>query len=121
MLDLTFSPSPDVTVVLNVLLDIYERRINQNARNPTEHAVRSIKVNFSDITLPTYFSQTDPNSRFVANEQFQALERAGLVKLAWITGETGHLLESVILKTEHATRAYQLLNRSAKTTQQKVL
>jgi len=126
MMEISFTPSRDVSVVLSALLDIFERRTTQAAKSLTEHAIRSIKVNFSDTALPTYFSQTDPNSRFIANEQFQILERADLVKLIWIPGETGHLLEAVILKTEHTTynpvaervgRIYQLLNRSAKTDQ----
>jgi len=117
MAGLTFSPSADVTVVLNHLLDIYERRISQAAKSSTEHATRVIKINLSDIPLPSYFSQTDPTARLTANEQFAALEKAGLLKLTWFPGETGHLLESITLKTEHATRAYELLHRSAKTDQ----
>lgn len=120
-MELTFSPSADVVVVLNALLDIFERRTTQTAKSSTEHATRSIKVVLADTSLPAYFSQIDPTPRITANEQFTALERAGLVKITWLPGETGHILQSVKLETEHATRAYQLLNRSAKTSQQKAL
>lgn len=113
MTEISFTPSPDVSIVLNALLDIFERR-----KSPE---TRSIKVNFTDLQLPSYFSQTEPTPRTTANEQFIALEKAGLLKLAWLPGETGHLLASVTLKTEHATRIYQLLNRNAKATQQKTL
>lgn len=113
MTEISFTPSPDVSIVLNALLDIFERR-----KSPK---TRSIKVNFTDLQLPSYFSQTEPTPRTTANEQFIALEKAGLLKLAWLPGETGHLLASVTLKTEHATRIYQLLNRNAKATQQKTL
>jgi hypothetical protein len=108
-MEISFAPSPDITVVLNTLLDIFERR-----KNPS---TRFIKVSFTDVRLPSYFSQTEPEPRFAANEQLQILERAGLVKLVWVPGETGHLIDSVILKTEHATRIYELLNRSAITDQ----
>lgn len=126
MVEITFSPSPDVIVVLNNLLDIYERRISKNGTYPfgAKQSGRSIKVNLTDISLPCYYSQIDPHARFIANEQLQTLERVGLVKLVWIPGETGHLLEAVILKTEQAAdnlaaerSLYQLLQRSAKTDQ----
>ncbi len=113
-MEISFSPSPDVTIVLNTLLDIYERRKSPEAR--------SIKISIVDLQLPAYFSQTDPAARLTANEQFLALEKAGLLKLTWLPGETGHLLESIILKTEHtipqrsgvdALRIYELLHRPA--------
>jgi len=130
MMELSFIPSPDVIVVLNALLDIYERRTTQNAQHPTEHATyhpeaprsgRAIKLNLIDISLPSYFSQTDPTPRILANEQFIALERAGFLHLGWIPGETGHLLQFATLQTEQATSIYALIRRSAKTSQQKAL
>ncbi len=121
MSEISFSPSPDVTIVLNALLDIFERRTTQNAKSSTEHATRTIKVVFADISLPAYFSQTDPTPRLIANEQFIALEKVGALKLTWIPGETGHLLQSITLQTEHAICLYQLLNRLAKINQQKTL
>ena len=108
-MEVSFTPSPDVAIVLNTLLDIFERR-----KNLTVH---SIKVACTDIHLPTYFSQTEPEPRLTANEQFQILEQANLVKLVWVPGETSHLLDSVILKTEYATHIYKLLHRSAITDQ----
>jgi hypothetical protein len=112
-MEISFIPAPDVSMVLNTLLDIFERR-----KTPEAH---SIKVNIADLQLPAYFSQTEPNARLSANEQLQILERANLLKLDWLPGEVGHLLKSVILKTEHATRIYQLLHRSPKAAQQKTL
>jgi hypothetical protein len=120
-MDISFTPSLDVALVLNALLDTYERRITQNAKPSTEHVIRAIKVSLPDLTLPGYFSQTDPTARLVANEQFQILERANCLKLAWLPGETGHLLELVTLNTEPVTRIYELLHRPAKTSQQKTL
>jgi len=101
-----FTPSPDVSVALNALLDIFEHRKSPEAR--------VIKVNLADLRLPSYFSQTDPAARLTANEQFAALEKAGLLKLTWLPGETRHLLQSVTLNAEQATRVYELLHRSAK-------
>lgn len=126
MLELTFSPSADVIVVLHALLDIYERRTTQNARSSTEHATRypeaqqsgrAIKVSLTDLALPSYFSQLDPTPRILANEQFTVLERAGFLRLGWIPGETGHLLQFAKLQTEHAASVYALIHRSAKTDQ----
>lgn len=107
-MELSFTPSPDVNVVLNVLLDILERR--------AEHTTRSIKVTLTTLPLPGYFSQTNPEPRLVANEQFSLLEKQGLLQLTWLPGETGHLLHSVTLpKTEHGirnTEIFQLLSRT---------
>lgn len=108
-----FTPSPDVIVVLNALLDIFERRKSLETR--------AIRVNLADFQLPFYFSQTDPVARLIANEQFTALEKTGLLKLTWLPGESGHLLQSVTLKTEYAAQTYEILHRPAKTTQQKTL
>ncbi|MEI7846623.1 MAG: hypothetical protein WCK35_12545 [Chloroflexota bacterium] len=111
--EITFSPSPDVSVVLNTLLDIFERRKTQIAKAATERAIRTIKVVIADTPLPAYFSQTDPTPRITANDQFKMLARAGILKLNWVPGETGHILEAVVLEIEHATLIYQLLNRTA--------
>ena len=99
-MEVSFSPSPDVAVVLNALLDIFERRAAQNGTHTTQH--RSIKVTLVNISIPTYFSQIDPTPRLIANEQFTLLEKSGLLKLTWLPGETGYLLQSISL-TEHAT------------------
>jgi hypothetical protein len=102
MMELTFSPSADVIVVLNALLDIFERRATQNAKSSTEHVTRAIRITISEIDLPSYFSQLDPTPRILANEQLTALERSGFLRLGWVPGETGHLLQFATLQTEHA-------------------
>ncbi len=103
-MEVSFIPSPDVAVVLNALLDILERRASQNGTRATQHS-RSIKVTLADLPLPNYFSQANPEPRITANEQLIHLEKSGLIRLTWIPGETGHLLQSITLpKTEHATR-----------------
>jgi hypothetical protein len=106
-MELSFVPTPDVSVVLNALLDILERR--------TEHTTRSIKVSLTTLPLPGYFSQANPEPRLLANEQFSLLEKKGLLQLTWIPGETGHLLQSIALpKTEHGIRnkeIFQFLSR----------
>jgi hypothetical protein len=120
-MEISFTPSPDVSVVLNTLLDIFERRTSQASKSQTEHATRAIRVNLSGISLPSYFSQTDPLARLTANEQFTALEKAGLLQLTWFPGETGHLLQSVTLKTEYATRVYNIIRRPPKASQHRTL
>ena len=102
---LSFTPSKDVAMVIKALLDSLERRAAQNAKRDTPsepHTPRSIKVSVHDLPLPSYFSQTDPTPRLVANEQFQTLEQAGLLRLEWIPGETGHLLQTIYLSSQSA-------------------
>ena len=105
-MEISFTPSPDVAVIIHAILDKFENRIQRN----TQHSPRSIKILLTDIPLPSYFSQTDPSPRLIANDQLTQLERAGLLQLTWLPGETGHLLQSAGLQTEHAT-LYTLLNR----------
>ena len=49
-----FIPTPDVTAILNHLLDIYERR-----GGTPKQAIR-IKIDEIATTLAGYYSQTDP-------------------------------------------------------------
>lgn len=111
-MEITFTPSPDVSVVLNALLDILERRLPRG----TEHATRSIKVILANLPLPNYFSQANPEPRLISNEQFSLLEKHGLLQLTWIPGETGHLLQSITLpKTKDGIRTaeiFQILSRT---------
>lgn len=100
-----FSPCPDATVILNALLDIYERH------DPTRPFTRAIRVRLDELDLPGYASQLDPAPRQTANEQMQALERRGFVRLAWLPGETGHLLDAVTLFPEHAAGLFPWLGR----------
>jgi hypothetical protein len=97
-----FKPSPDVAAVLNHLLDVFERR-----DGAPKQAVRARLEQIAE-TLPGYYSQVDPHPRLVANEQFIALERQGWVHLAWQPAQTGHLLESVTLVTDHVETLYTL-------------
>jgi len=118
--ELSFIPSLDVVIIINTLLDKLENRIQRNISSRsvaewTQHSPRSIKITLTDIPLPTYFSQTDPSPRLIANDQLTRLEKAGLLTLTWLPGETGHLLQSVTLKTEYAT-LYTLLNREPAST-----
>ncbi len=112
-MDLPFTPSDDVAVLLNALLDRYENRTKN-----TEHlTARAIKILLTSLQLPTYFSQTDPSPRLIANEQLSQLEQAHLVRLTWLPGEARHLLESVSIPTDNETRStahaslYALLQR----------
>ena len=127
-MDISFSPSPDVAVILNALLDKFENRakhnpalsagmqheprntqpcLEQSRRDPP----RSIKILLSDLPLPAYFSQTDPEPRLIANKQLQELAKHNLITLKWLPGETNHLLHSIALPTGHAS-LYTLLQRA---------
>src|SRR5574341_1193712 len=128
-MEISFTPSPDVAVILNALLDKFENRAkrnhslgetNETYQTPpnTQHVTSSIKINLIDLSLPTYFSQTDPEPRTIANQQLRTLEKYGHLNLIWLPGESGHLLQAITLKTEEATRStqydtlYQLLKRT---------
>ena len=104
---ISFSPSADVAVILNTLIDILERR--------AQHTARAVKVSLTDLPLPAYFSQTDPAPRLIANDQLSQLEKANLLRLAWLPGEKGHLLQSVTLKAGEES-LYTLLKREPAST-----
>lgn len=108
---LTFTPSPDVALILNIILDTLEKR----AKNGQPETRQNIKITLSEISLPSYFSQTDPTPRIIANDQFLALEKANLLTLNWLSGERGNLLQSIIFQTRDTQpeTLYTLLNREA--------
>jgi len=103
---ISFVPSSDTRVIVNALLDVFERR--------EASSIRAIKAKLRELNLPAYFSQQDPEPRMITNQQMQTLANANLIQLHWLKGEENHLLESVVLN--HAPRPthdelYTLLNR----------
>jgi hypothetical protein len=106
--NISFTPSPDVVVLLNALLDKYEKR----AKPMPERELRAIKTRLAELELPAYFSQVDPSPRLIANEQLQRLEQVGVLRLTWLPGEIGHLLQSAVLQTKHAPHLFALLQRA---------
>lgn len=107
-----FIPSPDVKLILNMLLDKLERRTAGISPTVPETQIhRSIKIVLRELELPGYFSQMDPEPRQVANEQLQQLEDAGMLHLFWQPGEKGHLLESIVLVSGAESSLYVLLGR----------
>ncbi len=106
MTTLPFTPSLDVATILNALLDVYERH------DPARPFTRAIRVRLDELDLPGYASQFDPGPRQTANEQLEALAERGFVRLAWLPGETGHLLETVTLLPERAPEIFPWLGRA---------
>ena len=106
MPSLPFTPTPDVAAILNVLLDIYERH------EPGRPFVRAIRVRLDDLDLPGYTSQLDPVPRQTTNEQLRELEQRGLVRLTWLPGEMGHLLDTVTLLPERTSEIFAWLGRA---------
>lgn len=100
-----FSPTPDVTAILNHLLDIFERR-----EGAPKQAVR-VRLGEMAKALPGYYSQTDPEPRVTANEQLEHLARQDYLTLAWEPGQAGHLLESVTLNPAQTAPLYRLVDR----------
>lgn len=118
--DPLFVPSPDVAALLHALLDAFERRSPTQTFPIAElrdgggrgRGYRAIRCNLDSLLLPAYHSQSDPAPRQITNEQLQTLEDAGVVKLDWLPGETGHLLASATLIPEHAEVVFALLKRT---------
>jgi len=110
--ELTFVPSSDVKLLINELLDRFERRmVGSPSAFGEVRPIRAVKVVLNEIGLPGYYSQIDPEPRQVANEQLQALEKAGLLRLFWQAGEKGHLLESAALVASAEMPLYELIGR----------
>jgi hypothetical protein len=103
---LPFNPTPDVAAILNALLDIYERH------EPGRPFVRAIRVRLDELELPGYTSQLAPAPRQTANEQLRELEQRNFVRLAWLPGEAGHLLDAVALLPERAAELFSWLGRA---------
>lgn len=101
----SFTPIPDVTIILNHLLDIYERRAGA-----PKHVVR-VRLNDLVEELTGYFNQDDSLPRTTANEQLEQLARCEWLRLTWQSGQTGQLLEAVVLQPIHAESIYDLLER----------
>ena len=110
--ELTFVPSPDVILLLNMLLDRLERQEIRLSSVSGVRSARSVKVVLNELGLPGYYSQIDPKPRQLANEQLQALENANLLRLFWQTGEKGHLLKSVALVSDSEIHLYHLIRRT---------
>ena len=113
MVHITFTPSPDVALILHTLLDLYERRYI----GPTDTAHKSIRCDLTSLALPGYHSQIDPLPRQIANEQLQTLEQLGWLKLGWLPGETGHLLASITLVPEYTGSIFALAQRTPQAAQ----
>ncbi len=109
-----FTPSPDVTSILQALLDSYERRYTARSDNAAHQAVR---CDLQALSLPGYHSQLDPAPRQITNEQLNALEHWGWVKLAWLPGEADHLLAAVTLMPDHAAEVFVWLKRTPQAAQ----
>ncbi len=114
-MEIDFSPSSDVVVIINSLLDKFESRVERDSTNPSgkpPQQARPVKVALADISLPGYFSQTDPEHRLIANQQLQQLSKVGLLNLTWLPGESSHLLDAVMLPPfSGQTELYTLIQR----------
>ena len=107
-----FIPSEDVAVVLNALLDAYERRkLSSSSGSGVEGGMRLIKYALGEQTLPNYFSQIDPGPRKIVNEQLQILAQKGWLRLTWQPRESGHLLAQVAMPPDCAAPIFDLVGR----------
>jgi hypothetical protein len=103
MVKIQFIPTPDTASIINHLLDIFERR---------DGAPRQVvRVQVNDLSLPGYYSQTDPTPRVKANEQLTRLAQQGWLSLNWEPGQSDHLLHTVLLEPSQTGPLYRLLGR----------
>jgi hypothetical protein len=102
---ISFVPTSDVVAILQILLDVYERR----GGAPRQ----AVRVSLDEVAgmLPGYFDQADPMPRVAANEHLEVLEKHGLVRLVWQPGQRDHLLDAVTLEPERVERLYALVGR----------
>ena len=103
----SFVPTCDVAAIIHILLDVFERR------GSAPRQIVRVDLDDAAVTLPGYFSQTDPVPRTMANEQMDALEQHGLVRLTWQAGQRGHLLQAVALEPGRVERLYALVARES--------
>lgn len=103
MIDIQFTPTPDTATIINHLLDIFERRDG----TPRQ----AVRVQVNALSLPGYYSQTDPTPRLKANEQLSGLARQGRLSLDWEPGQNDHLLAAVLLEPGQTGPLYRLLGR----------
>lgn len=112
--ELQFTPCDDVAALLNAALDAYERRspVPREAQQAGVRGARPVNILLRDLDLPGYFSQVDPDPRLVTNEQLQALQHVGWLRLIWQQGGEGHLLEGLSMPPESAPALFGLLKRT---------
>jgi hypothetical protein len=110
-----FTPTPDVTIIIDELLDMFERR-----GGAPKQVVR-VKLAALNQRLPGYYSQTNPEPRLTANEQLSRLAELGLLTLRWEPGQTGHLLEAVTIEPAQTAALYTLLARQPVAEQRRYL
>lgn len=87
--------------LLHLLLDAYEHRADPRAR----------AISVSAARLPGYLDERDPAPRLHAHARLQAWEQAGWVRLRWVRGEEGNLLDRVALCAEATAQVYAYLGR----------
>ncbi len=100
---ISFTPTPDVAVIINHLLDIFERRDGAPKQ--------AVRVQLNQLKLPGYYSQIDPTPRVTTNEQLVRLAQQEWVDLTWEPGQTEHLLDTVTLNPAQTDILYKLLER----------
>lgn len=97
--------------ILHRLLDSYERRAD-----PAERA-----VSLGPESLPGYRDDHDPGVRLAVNARLAQWEAAGWVRLRWVRGERGNLLERVSLRPEALEAIYDYLERVPRADQEAIL
>lgn len=94
--------------ILHQLLDACERR--------DDPAARAISIGVG--RLPGYLDERDPSVRIGVNQALAGWEAQGWVRLRWVKGERGNLLDRVTLCLEAVPQIYAYLGRAPVADQQ---
>jgi len=119
------------TLILNALLDSFERSAQGKKITPSEAAEkgyqpdggdefspagaaiqgRRIWFHFNRKKLPAYFNDTSARPKTEINETCLNLEERGLIEIHWVKHEKGNLIEKVSLNIAALSEAYRCLGR----------
>lgn len=94
-------------LVLNALLDRYERSVLYDGKNQIR-----VDVSFPirEKSLPEYFDETSTKYD-VIHEQLETLEAKGYIRLVWRGKKNGHILDKCTLNEAKVNEVYFLLHR----------
>jgi hypothetical protein len=91
--------------LLHKLLDSYERRANP--------ASRAVSVGMDQ--LQGYLDDRDATARIQANDILAEWEKRDWIRLRWVRGESGNLLERVTLQADAVPQIFAYLKRTPRT------
>lgn len=96
--------------ILNALLDSYENSLLFKGENKVK---RSIIFNVNKKNLPAYFDESSAEYENI-HAVVEKLAEKNYIKPVWKKGKEGHILEKILLTTEHIGDVYAYVKRTPK-------